>query len=550
MSKKEDSVKLNLGEDEESSSEESEEQEDDLEEEDDDEIESPVQIVKQPVEQIKEPVVNLKDTKQVVKQELSGKFVFADFNETIKVNGNKVAFEDNKTIFTKISESLYEQAMKGNQKLNAAQLDKLQNDYWLSREFEMRDRKSTGKKFTNFIDRNKEFREKKLAKLEEKKEKLEEEREALLENLVKGKEGEKRSIDEFNEDQRKYLQKVQDKLQKIKDEIEVKTKESLAEKPIINQNSKSIAEQKLAGTTDFHDRLFKETIGKVAMSAPEEKKRKTKSLKAVKKAVDRLTKNNKDEVIEKAKSKFKKEEIKTLSTDSTKRVLQSKLAKELQEVLVSVEENNLESLTTILTKLYFIRHYVGGEPKNKLAETELNLVKSFWKDIGEENLNKTNLALTITAVLGLLNGNGEEEDPLVKSMIELLAFEAELEIELTESKVKELKAKFHLFVYNRMQILTEIQKQKKEHKKTEILDQNEKQLSEIKFKIDNKTLENAENWRNKNSEIMKEYYKNQSLGDLGSDDDVPKSFFSPKGRLRVDLMYDIMRKKNDKSIIK
>lgn len=260
-----------------------------------------------------------------------------------------------KTVFTKIAEDLFNKFTdKSYQNKKSSCFDLIINDTYLNRVNEKGDKESTAK-FNNFSLRNKEFREKKKAKLQEKIEKNNAEIDLACTHIPNGKihQGEDlRKPEEFLNDHLKYYNTRDLNIQQQKENQINTTNSLMKESPEISKKSKRLAKKKRAKNPEgegkvVHDRLFTEKLSKLKTHLVKEKEEKlTETQKLLKYGSNK----------KKEQPKKTQEEINTLviklHTDAENR-------KKTKEDFFSSSSNKNE-LTTVSSQKLVLENYINS----------------------------------------------------------------------------------------------------------------------------------------------------------------------------------------------
>jgi hypothetical protein len=185
------------------------------------------------------------------------------------ISPNKKRSENTeKTVFTRISEDLFNKFISNKDFYNkkTSSYDYLINDMFLNRVVEKNDRESAAK-FNDFVNRNREFRDKKQMKLQERSEKIATEMNATYTGRPNGKVFEKTQIrdpQEYLQDQLKYYQTRDQNIKQQQEDIIKNTDSNIKKVPDISKKSKQLAEKRLTNdnTKEVHDRLFNDKLHK------------------------------------------------------------------------------------------------------------------------------------------------------------------------------------------------------------------------------------------------------------------------------------------------
>jgi hypothetical protein len=170
-----------------------------------------------------------------------------------------------KSVFTRISEDIYSKYVsnKSQHYKKTSAYDFMINDHFLNRIVEKSD-KNSHQKFQRFINRNKEFRDKKVLNLQERTQKLSEEIKITCTGTPNNKVFDKtelRDPTEFMSDQLKYLESRELNIKKQQEEIIKQTDSKCRDTPEISEKSRKLAEKRTSmENKEVHSRLFNEKI--------------------------------------------------------------------------------------------------------------------------------------------------------------------------------------------------------------------------------------------------------------------------------------------------
>jgi hypothetical protein len=491
MSKREESVKLNLGTEHESEEEESEYEEDEVIDEDkneDEEIidygtgfdenhESPNKkihldpIINEEVE--KEKVNKLTIDVSPIKDNPSAEKMKKVIINTQASESTKKDLSD-KTVFTRISEDLYKKFVgnKSQHNKKTSAYDYLINDMFLNRVVERNDKECTTK-FLDFVNRNKEFIDKKKIRLQDKTDKLANEFNQINTGIPNGRvldKNELRDPNEYLQDQLKYYQTRDMNIKQQQEDI-IKNSDSLMKPvPEISKKSKLLAEKRLGNDSkEVHDRLFNEKLKK-NIKLEEKSTVVKKSQSEIHEVVDKLYKDaeQRKENIDKLRNdKNKIKEIyhlydsdDELTNDASKLKILEKFVQNFEVILHKMFNKkdhvmmNFEEYSTVMFNLGFVHHdymkVTKDVSQNKLNQKELNSLKDAWriihhpeesKDISQyeiaEKIDSNQLLVFCATLLGLYKGE-EPELILNQSVIQggNLITEEKLDTHTTEQNVE------------------------------------------------------------------------------------------------------------------
>jgi len=275
-----------------------------------------------------------------------------------------------KTVFTRLSEELYKKFfLKRDQSYKkTSAYDFFVNDKFLNRVVEKND-PSASVKFGNFLNRNKEYVDRKVTKLNERIQKMTNEINSNCTGIPNGKvlsKEELRDPNEFLKDQLKYYQSIGQQIESLRKDVLTNTNLKMRDAPEISKKSKLLAEKKLSGenVADIHDRLHKEKLNKEKKylirerkdENPDKKEMKSKAINEIKELVEKLHKDAQER-------KMKKTQI--LKDD--------KKLKEIYDIYNSEDE-----LTTFNTRVLILEKFVQSFERslhnlfNKRESIEIN----------------------------------------------------------------------------------------------------------------------------------------------------------------------------------
>lgn len=281
-----------------------------------------------------------------------------------------------KTVFTRLSEELYKKFLsnKGSGYKKTSAYDYFVNDRFLNRVVEKND-PSAAIKFENFLNRNKEYVDRKVMRLNERIQNIANEINSNCTGMPNGKtfiKEELRDPNEFLKDQLKYYHTMVQQIETLRNDIMTSTNSNIRSVPEISKKSKALAEKKFndENSVAVHDRLFKEKLNK-------EKKHIIKEKKDDKKEV----------IIEKTQEKKKKtiDEIKSLVEKLHKDAIERKMKKtqllENQNKLREIYNlyNSEDELTTFNSKVIILEKFVQSYERalhnkfNQRDSIEINL---------------------------------------------------------------------------------------------------------------------------------------------------------------------------------
>lgn len=273
MTKKDSDVKLDLGEEEEEEGEE--EGEDEEGEEEEDEAVDLAPVTKQdekPAKTDAEPEAKQEPKKQEEQQAKKPTQQFkpkplADPKKkkpdiTNFMGGDQKKYEG-KSIFTKVSESLFSKQLDDTNKKTSV-YDMLMNDTFLDRVKQKSDR-SNNQKFQDFQARNKELVSKKEERLKKKAEKyrkeIEDQMYAVPDNKVLDK-VDMRNLEDFLKDREKYYHGVEMNNKKKQQDAEEKMKKDCPGKPSISEKTRELAKLRGEENLPVQEKLYKENMRK------------------------------------------------------------------------------------------------------------------------------------------------------------------------------------------------------------------------------------------------------------------------------------------------
>jgi hypothetical protein len=385
------------------------------------------------------------------------------------ISPNKKRSENTeKTVFTRISEDLFNKFISNKDFYNkkTSSYDYLINDMFLNRVVEKNDRESAAK-FNDFVNRNREFRDKKQMKLQERSEKIASEMNATYTGRPNGKVFDKTEIrdpQEYLQDQLKYYQTRDQNIKQQQEDIIKNTDSNIKKVPDISKKSKQLAEKRFSNdnSKEVHDRLFNDKLQKEKKHLYTEKSASShqvskittlpqkKTREEIKDLVEKLykdaeTRRENKEKTQNDKLKFKEvyhvyDSDDELSCTKTNLKILEKFVENFKEVSMELFNKagsfpiTFQEFTNILVTMGFVQynhdHPNHGEDLNKtetekkIKEKELKLVKDAWKilltgssknqnenEIPEENNEKVDtyqVMVFLASILGLYKG---EENP-------------------------------------------------------------------------------------------------------------------------------------------
>ena len=298
----------------------------------------------------------------------------------VKTNINNNNLNKNeKTVFTKVSEELFEKFRdkKFKNKISSC-YDLIVNDTYLNRINE-KGSKDLNSKINNFEVRNKEFREKKKAKLQELEEKTAQDINLHCTHTPNGKKvnsDDLRTPEDYLKDHLKYFSTRDSNIQMQRENQIKQTNSELKQSPEISKKSKRLAKKRLKkeislDNNNTHVRLYNEKLNKLKTHIVKEKDEDIKLTETQKYL--KYGKKNKQSI---NNNKLNKEEVKTLVSKLHE---DSESRKKLKEDNSNLKHTYDNDLTTFSSQKLVLETYIN--------QFELNLINLFNKK-EEIGLNK------------------------------------------------------------------------------------------------------------------------------------------------------------------
>jgi hypothetical protein len=363
---------------------------------------------------------------------------------------------DNKSVYTKASEELYAKLMNSKGKVNS-------QDYFFNHQYlnkvKQRNTKTSNQTFVNFVQRNNEYRQKKELRLQERLEKLESE----LPNPNKVVEN-PRTLEQFNEDQARFLAFKDEKMRQRKAEQEAMDMDMYSGIPEISKKSKEIA-QVGGDDKDVYNRLFQERAKKKKISILTPSTDKKEKRPVTKEEVIKTVANLYTDAIERKNRRTKSMEIEMgpvdLTTVSCNTVLINGLLNDFKNA-VQFDINapvllTLPEYTNILNSLGFVKHR-DENAKKYFKDREDTVVNDSWnvlegsRENSDSKIDTNQLFVFCACVSGLYNGEKEKGDSIFKAIFP----GADLTNYYYPSRTaKQMKILFRYFYENRVDFLME-----------------------------------------------------------------------------------------------
>jgi hypothetical protein len=338
------------------------------------------------------------------------------------------------------------------------------SDYFFNHQYlnkvKQRNTNTSKKVFANFFQRNNEYRERKELKLQERIDKLA----ADIPFPVKQIEN-PRSLEQFNEDQTRFLAFKEENMKRRKEDQEAL--ETFTAIPEISKKSREIALVN-SDDKDVYTRLFQERDKKKKMSilAPntDKKEKKPMTKDELTKTVTALFNDAKDRKNQRTKSmEINMPEVE-LTTKSCKTVLINSLLNDFKSAVeFDFDTPNLITLTeytNILKSLGFIKHQ-DETAKKHLKEKEDIIINDSWnilegsRDGPEGKIDTNQLFVFCACVTGLYKGEKEKTESIFKTILP----GSDLSNHYYPSRTaKQMKILFRYFYENRVDFLMERKK--------------------------------------------------------------------------------------------
>jgi hypothetical protein len=316
-----------------------------------------------------------------------------------------------KTVFTRLSEELYKKFLKRDQSYKkTSAYDFFVNDKFLNKVVEKND-PSAAVKFGNFINRNKEYVDRKVARLNERIQNMTNEINSNCTGMPNGKiplKEELRDPNEFLKDQLKYYETIGHQIESMRKDILTTTNSKMRDAPEISKKSKVLAEKKIneeIGTV-VYDRLYKEKLNKEKkhiindenVDRKEKQEKKKKTINEIKEFVEKLHNDAQERKMKKTQVLEDDKKLKEiyniynsgdeLSTFNTKVLILEKFVQSFERSVHNLfntresVEINFDEYGKLMKSLGFILH--DHLEKNETENSGVNTLESNLNPLSEE----------------------------------------------------------------------------------------------------------------------------------------------------------------------
>ena len=412
--------------------------------------------------------------------------------------------DNSKTIFTKLTEEMFDN-LKSNRKKNNYVYDSFINEQFLSKYSEKFN--DNNKNIVNdFVNRNvKDSNRKKLGVVEQRKKdsaRTEKTKKPLITNPTINNKTTKKKKDEFFTEQKNFMEMKQKKLNDMKNKLFKEEKQNIRNKPLINSKSIDIINRKNRFgkkelSRSVFDKLYDDRTKykKSALMLQKDNSSRSVAQKRIKSAEPRVN-NDSINRLHLGESPYKKKtpvfetqsEVDLTSTSSNTLLIQKILRNidiEFNRMFNSTSETNfkvnINQFMSLLHSLGFIHKKYSNETNNK--EKEFQLVKDAWKVLTRKNNNDKDIVdsyyiiLFLLCVLDLYRGG---YSPVIQKN---LPFIDTTKYNISEKLAKQIKLFFRQFADNEMNYIFKNNKYDNYHSfvnNTETNNSSRKKLNKIK----------------------------------------------------------------------
>ena len=412
--------------------------------------------------------------------------------------------DNSKTIFTKLTEEMFDN-LKSNRKKNNYVYDSFINEQFLSKYSEKFN--DNNKNIVNdFVNRNvKDSNRKKLGVVEQRKKdsaRTEKTKKPLITNPTINNKTTKKKKDEFFTEQKNFMEMKQKKLNDMKNKLFKEEKQNIRNKPLINSKSIDIINRKNRFgkkelSRSVFDKLYDDRTKykKSALMLQKDNSSRSVAQKRIKSAEPRVN-NDSINRLHLGESPYKKKtpvfetqsEVDLTSTSSNTLLIQKVLRNidiEFNRMFNSTSETNfkvnINQFMSLLHSLGFIHKKYSNETNNK--DKEFQLVKDAWKVLTRKNNNDKDIVdsyyiiLFLLCVLDLYRGG---YSPVIQKN---LPFIDTTKYNISEKLAKQIKLFFRQFADNEMNYIFKNNKYDNYHSfvnNTETNNSSRKKLNKIK----------------------------------------------------------------------
>ena len=412
--------------------------------------------------------------------------------------------DNSKTIFTKLTEEMFDN-LKSNRKKNNYVYDSFINEQFLSKYSEKFN--DNNKNIVNdFVNRNvKDSNRKKLGVVEQRKKdsaRTEKTKKPLITNPTINNKTTKKKKDEFFTEQKNFMEMKQKKLNDMKNKLFKEEKQNIRNKPLINSKSIDIINRKNRFgkkelSRSVFDKLYDDRTKykKSALMLQKDNSSRSVAQKRIKSAEPRVN-NDSINRLHLGESPYKKKtpvfetqsEVDLTSTSSNTLLIQKILRNidiEFNRMFNSTSETNfkvnINQFMSLLHSLGFIHKKYSNETNNK--DKEFQLVKDAWKVLTRKNNNDKDIVdsyyiiLFLLCVLDLYRGG---YSPVIQKN---LPFIDTTKYNISEKLAKQIKLFFRQFADNEMNYIFKNNKYDNYHSfvnNTETNNSSRKKLNKIK----------------------------------------------------------------------
>ena len=449
-------------------------------------------------------VKKIENTKIVSKKEEDNEIDEIIHKETQSKMTTGFNVDNSKTIFTKLTEEMFDN-LKSNRKKNNYVYDSFINEQFLSKYSEKFN--DNNKNIVNdFVNRNvKDSHRKKLGVVEQRKKdsaRTEKTKKPLITNPTINNKTTKKKKDEFFTEQKNFMEMKQKKLNDMKNKLFKEEKQNIRNKPLINSKSIDIINKKNRFgkkelSRSVFDKLYDDRTKykKSALMLQKDSSSRSVAQKRIKSAEPRVN-NDSINRLHLGESPYKKKtpvfetqsEVDLTSTSSNTLLIQKILRNidiEFNRMFNSTSETNfkvnINQFMSLLHSLGFIHKKYSNETNNK--DKEFQLVKDAWKVLTRKNNNDKDIVdsyyiiLFLLCVLDLYRGG---YSPVIQKN---LPFIDTTKYNISEKLAKQIKLFFRQFADNEMNYIFKNNKYDNYHSfvnNTETNNSSRKKLNKIK----------------------------------------------------------------------
>ncbi len=449
-------------------------------------------------------IFNVKSKKKEIGK---GKILKKNLNEEFRLSSSTPkAPNTQKSVFTRLSEQMFEKLLKNKGMENVYNYESFTNDNFLTNYSNKFDSKN--KKLRNdFLSRN--FKE-----VEKRKNNKNKKNEYIIQNK-KREVMNKTQLNNFLDKQKNYINKRKQDIESLKQKIEGKRTLTIRDIPLTNSNSNKIILLKSSNynvNKDTFSRLYdgynKNEQKSIISNKPRSPLNNKEEAKKIFNKLYNDSKKYKDNIEEKRKA-YNKNDYKLIVNSSSNDIISQQLLKKYESVINNffnkkADDNfkiNFTDYLLLLNKIGFtIKDYSNLGNYNNNIEKELQLSKVGFKILTEskqfeqdKNIDSHKFLLFLLSILRLYNGDNENQ--FMKKNFQFIKNEINIPPKITEK----IKIDFRLFSDNFMNSL--IKREKISRSTMSFIENKEKDLT-FKPKLNYSFYENN---TDKHSSIIQNY---------------------------------------------